>query len=208
MRIPLLLALVPLAAPAPARAAEIGNAVSIERQVTGVLSGRNSTLSPGDALAQNELIATGAGSSAQLRFLDQTQLMIGPVSSVKLDTFVYNPDKTARAIVIDLARGGFRFVSGGSGDEAYVIRTPHAVIGVRGTVFGIVVARDRTIITLKSGAVQACPRAGRGQGCVTATRPEDAIVVTRSTALPPAPRIPGQQPDFTEWCKGRAQCGL
>ena len=189
---------------APALAAPIGSAVSVERSVTGA----GSRLNAGDGVAQDEVISTGNASSAQLRFLDDTRLSIGPFSSVRLDTFVYNPDKTAKTVAIDLSRGGFRFISGGSGDQAYVIRTPHAIIGVRGTVFGIVVARDRTIVTLKAGAVHVCPRAGRGQGCVTATRPEDAVVVTRTAAQPPAPRIPGQQPDFTEWCKGRAQCGL
>ena len=189
---------------AAAIAAPIGSAVSVERSVTGA----GSKLSAGDGVAQDEVIATGNASSAQLRFIDDTQLSIGPFSSVRLDTFVFNPDRTAKTVAIELGRGGFRFISGGSGDQAYVIRTPHAIIGVRGTVFGIVVARDRTIITLKAGAVHVCPRSARGQGCVTATRPEDAVVVTRTAAQPPAPRIPGQQPDFVEWCKGRAQCGL
>jgi len=196
-----------LLAPAPAFAAPIGSAVAVERTVTGAGGGAAGKLSVGDGVAQDEVVATGNASSAQLRFLDDTQLSIGPLSSVKLDTFVFNPDKSAKTIVVDLTRGGFRFVSGKSGHDSYVVRTPHATIGVRGTVFGIVVARNRTIVTLKQGAVTVCPRSGRGLGCEELTRPEDAIVVTRTAALPAAPRKPGD-PDFTEWCKGRAVCGL
>ena len=51
-----------------------------------------------------------------------------------LDQFVYDPDQSsANKVSVNFAKGAFRFISGGSGRQAYEIRTPLASLGVRGT---------------------------------------------------------------------------
>src|SRR5215475_3239435 len=93
------------------------------------------TLSVGSELFSNETVRTGEASQAQLLFLDQTNLSVGARSEVKLDRFVYNPDRKTGNVVIEASRGAFRFVSGSQNPRSYTIKTPFATIGVRGTIF-------------------------------------------------------------------------
>ena len=58
-----------------------------------------------------------------------------PPSEVRLDRFVYNPDRKAGNVVIEASRGAFRFVSGSQNPSNYTIKTPLATIGVRGAIF-------------------------------------------------------------------------
>ena len=46
-------------------------------------------LAPGDSVYRNEVVRTGADSTAKLVFLDSTNLGVGPISRVTLDKFVY-----------------------------------------------------------------------------------------------------------------------
>src|SRR5262249_53552129 len=95
-------------------------------------------LATGASVFANERIRTGEASSAQLQFVDQTNLAVGPKSEVVLDRFVYNADRGKGNVVVQTGRGVFRFVSGSQDHTSYQIRTPVATIGVRGTVFHLV----------------------------------------------------------------------
>ena len=194
-------------ASAPACAEPIGQAMAVERDVVHAAGGASARLDFGDHVAQDELVSTAAASSARLQFLDQTELMIGPMSSVKLDRFVYNPDHTAKTIGVDLLSGAFRFVTGKSDYKAYVLRTPQATIGVRGTVIGIFVEPGRTTVKLKQGGMTVCVRGG-ARRCQPVENPEDIVVVTAQGVSKPSPRK-GLAPDFKLWCEaGKAGCGL
>src|SRR3954471_5183153 len=74
-------------------AQQIGGAVSIQREVSGQVEGRSRSLATGDDVHQNETIRTGNASSAELGFLDQTRLAVGASAAVKLDRFVFDPDR-------------------------------------------------------------------------------------------------------------------
>src|SRR5215203_5883137 len=76
-------------------AQQIGGAVSIQREVSGQVEGRSRSLATGDDVHQNETIRTGGASSAELGFLDQTRLAVGASAAVKLDRFVFDPDRGA-----------------------------------------------------------------------------------------------------------------
>src|SRR5690242_6260205 len=54
-------------------------------------------------------IRTGAGGEAQLRFRDQTKMVVGPNSLLLIDKFVFDDASTARSISINAVRGAFRF---------------------------------------------------------------------------------------------------
>jgi hypothetical protein len=69
---------------------------------------------------------------ADLRFIDQTNLSVGPKSSVRLDKFVYDPNKGSGSVVIDATRGSFRFVAGSQDKRAYKVKTPYGTLGIRG----------------------------------------------------------------------------
>jgi len=79
----------------------------------------------------DEIVASSEG-LAQIKFIDDTRLVIGPNSRLRIDTFVFNPDYTAKNVTINMIQGTFRFISGKSGDDAYHLRTPTMTAGIRG----------------------------------------------------------------------------
>jgi hypothetical protein len=177
----------------------IGSATEIERNVSGTFAGRTRSLAIGDGVIANENITTASASSAALQFLDQTTLTIGPTSSVVLDRFVYNPDRSVREGTVDMAVGAARWVGSGTrSDDAYRVRTPHAVIGVRGTVFELVVERQRTIVTLRAGAIVVC-MVGHPNRCISMSAPDSVVVVT-STDIRQSTASAPSQTQFAENC--------
>src|SRR5206468_1106817 len=71
-----------------------------------------------------------------------------------LDRFVYDPASGAGAVVVKAGLGIFRFITGTQRSQNYLIQTPIASIGVRGTIFDLLVQSDRVIVILVSGQIQ------------------------------------------------------
>jgi hypothetical protein len=115
----------------------IGSAASVRNQVEGVIGGQTHTLSTGSAVHANELIRSGEGAVANLVFIDETQLSVGPRSEVRLDKFVYDPSKKTGTVVVRATRGAYRFVTGVQDPRNYEIKTPYATLGVRGTILEV-----------------------------------------------------------------------
>jgi ferric-dicitrate binding protein FerR (iron transport regulator) len=113
---------------------KIGVAAAVQNEVFG----NSQPLSNGSGVFVNEHIRTGDSGMAQLQFLDETNLSVGPKSEVVLDRFVYDPNRGKGSVVVQTGRGVFRFVSGSQDPTSYQIKTPVATIGVRGTVFQII----------------------------------------------------------------------
>jgi hypothetical protein len=119
---------------------------------------------------------------AVLLFLDQTSLAVGPHAEVKLDRFVYNPERGGN-VVIQAGRGAFRFVTGTQYPASYTIKTPLATIGVRGTIFELTTKIERInnrdvteeIIVLVQGEVVVRTRDGQSHELV---KPGTAFALT------------------------------
>jgi hypothetical protein len=125
---------------AMAQSGKVGVAAAVKNDVQGIQGGSGRALSPGSSVFERETVRTGAESVAQLLFLDQTSLSVGPRSEVVLDQFVYNPAKNTGEVVLSATRGAFRFISGSQNPLNYKINTPAATIGVRGTIVDCAVA--------------------------------------------------------------------
>jgi hypothetical protein len=163
----------------------IGNASAITNQVEGVLRGSSRTLATGSDVHANEIVRTADASVAQLVFLDNTNLSVGPKSSVTLDRFVYDPDHNTGKVVVRATRGVFRFVTGSQPPQDYTIETPIATIGVRGTVFDLLVQANKIVVVLVSGNVRVTTHAGR---TVWLTQPGTALTVyANGTVQGPSP---------------------
>ena len=107
----------------------IGKATSVRPQADA--SGR--TLSGGADVHSQETVRTGDSGLADLQFHDNSNLSVGPKSSVRLDKFVYDPNKSAGTVAIQATRGTFRFVTGSQGKGTnYQIKSPYGTLGVRG----------------------------------------------------------------------------
>lgn len=116
----------------PALAAKIGVAAAVRNDVEDATNGQK--MSPGSQLFEQQVVKTGDASSAQLLFLDQTSLSLGPKAQIKLDKFVYDPSRKTGDVVLAATKGAFRFVSGTQDPRSYLIKTPVATIAVRGTI--------------------------------------------------------------------------
>jgi hypothetical protein len=79
-----------------------------------------------------ETVRTGDTGQANLQFHDNSNLSVGPKSSVHLDKYVYDPNKSAGTIAVQATRGSLRFVTGSQGSGSYQIKTPYGTLGVRG----------------------------------------------------------------------------
>jgi hypothetical protein len=112
-----------------ANAQTIGSATSVQPEASGSIGG---TLSVGSGVHANETVRTGSSGKAGLQFHDQSNLSVGPSSSVRLDKFVYDPNKGSGSTVIEATRGAFRFSTGGQNKGEIKVKTPYGTLGMRG----------------------------------------------------------------------------
>jgi len=106
----------------------IGSATSVKPQAEA----NARTLSSGSTVYSKELVRTGDAGVADLRFHDNSNLSVGPKSSVRLDKFVYDPNKSTGGVAVEATRGSFRFVSGSQSKGSYQVKTPYGTLGIRG----------------------------------------------------------------------------
>lgn len=177
-------------------AADIGNAIAVSNVVTAAFATDKRRLKIGDDVRQDEVIEVGAKSLGELKFKDETKLALGPGARLVLDKFVYDPEQTTGSIVMNLAKGTFRFITGIAAKPTYRINTPTASISVRGTIFDIdVAANGATWLLLIEGSVEVCNQQGV---CRVLDEPGKIIRVdpvgkvappTRWTGIPKSQRI-------------------
>ena len=135
----------------------IGSAVTVVSIVTASLDNDKRNLAQGDGVRAQELIAVDNDGRSEIELRDKTKLALGPGAKLLLDNFVYDPDIDGGAIVMNLVRGSFRFITGLATKPAYVIHVPTASITVRGTIFDVYVKPDNTAwLLLIEGAVEVC----------------------------------------------------
>ncbi|MDE2361900.1 MAG: FecR domain-containing protein [Hyphomicrobiales bacterium] len=158
---------------------KIGVAAVVQNDVARVQAASAAQISQGDNLIRDEVVRTGAASTAKLVFLDDTNLAVGPTSTVTLDKFVFAGESDYRKATLEVARGSLRFVTGNSDKRAYQINTSVASIGVRGTVFDMQTTRGRMVVTLVEGLIIVCIR-GTNR-CLIASQPGQTIVVNGSS---------------------------
>ena len=121
-----LFALQPTASNAQSR---IGSAHSVKPDASGSVAG---TLSAGSGVHANETVRTGSAGKTGMRFIDSTNLSVGPSSNVRLDKFVYDPNKGTGSVAIESSRGALRLITGPQNKGDFTVKTPVGTLGVRG----------------------------------------------------------------------------
>ena len=115
--------------PTASDAQVIGSTTSVQPEASGSVGG---TLSVGSGVHSNETVRTGSSGKAGMQFHDQSNLSVGPSSSVRLDKFVYDPNKGSGTTVIEATRGAFRFSTGSQNKGEVKVKTPYGTLGMRG----------------------------------------------------------------------------
>ena len=111
---------------------QIGAATATKNKVEGTVGSTTQSISKGTNVFSNEVVRTGDAAVADLKFIDETTMSIGPISEIRLDKFVYDPNGTSGAVVIEATKGAFRFVTGKQDQKVYQIKTPYGTLGIRG----------------------------------------------------------------------------
>ena len=161
----------------------IGVASITKNQVSGTIAGQTRVIGSGAQVFQNEVVTTGTNSSAQLLFRDQSTLTIGADARVVLDQFVYDPQSRSGNIVVNIAEGAFRFVSGNAQSQSYKINTLSATIGVRGTI--VIGAVNSTTGEVMIGCVEGSIIVNTPTGAITLSAGQFITISSNGTITGP-----------------------
>ncbi len=135
------LAAVALAAgTAGAQVGDIGQVKVVKGAVTIERAGQVLPASVGLRVRTADVVRTGADASVGITMIDDTLLSAGPHSVLVLDRCDYDAATRAGRLDAALSQGTLAVVSGRiarQSPDAMTVRTPHAVLGVRGTTFAV-----------------------------------------------------------------------
>jgi hypothetical protein len=142
---------IPSAAEAPqiGQMALVQKAIAQIKKVTGqatvLRSDERRPAMVGDMLFVKDVIETGSDGGIGITFIDNTVFSAGPSSQIALDQFQFDSNDFRGAMLADMRRGTLAVVSGDiarSTPGAMKVRTPTAILGVRGTTFAVQVYGD------------------------------------------------------------------
>ncbi|CAG0954514.1 hypothetical protein BURK1_00381 [Burkholderiales bacterium] len=121
-------------------AAEIGQVKSAKGEVLIEREGRTLPAGVGTRLQSADVLRTGADGSAGVTMSDNSLLSVGPNSALTLDAFRFDATTHQGRFDATLSKGSLAVVSGRiakQAPDAMKVRTPAAVLGVRGTRFAV-----------------------------------------------------------------------
>jgi len=132
------LLLVAIGVAIPANAAEIGQIKVSKGQVSIEREGRSVPAAVGVRLQTADVVRTGADGSVGITMDDDSLLSAGPNSVLSLDRYAFDPTTRQGRFDASLNRGTLAVISGRIAKQApdsMTVRTPTAILGVRGTEF-------------------------------------------------------------------------
>jgi hypothetical protein len=122
-----------------------GMVVASRGEVIAMSNGGSRELKQGDFVYVDDEIMTSNRSFAVLQFVDGAKVTVRPDSVMIVETYLYNGN-AEDAATLSLVSGGLRVITGAmakSNPENYKVRTPVALMGVRGTEFSIMLCDDQ-----------------------------------------------------------------
>jgi hypothetical protein len=131
--------------PSAAETSPIAQIKKVTGQAAVVRSGERRPAEVGDVLFVKDVIETGSDGGIGITFIDNTVFSAGPSSQIALDEFQFDSNDFRGAMLADMRRGTLAVVSGDiarSTPGAMKIKTPTAILGVRGTTFAVQVYGD------------------------------------------------------------------
>lgn len=158
----------------PAFAQTSGEAVEVKPSAEVAAEGAARKLVAGGAVASGDTVRTNASGQVQLLFQDETKIVVGASSELKIVETLFRKNGKARKFAANALGGSFRFISGKSDEKVFKLATPLATLGIRGTAFDYTVSPERgTDLLVFEGLVRFCTRDNRcvnvPGGCQAAT---------------------------------------
>ena len=100
-------------------------------------AGQTRALQKGAAIDEGDRVVTADGAMAQIKMVDGGFIAVRPNTDMGFDTYHYaGKEDGTESAVVSLLRGGFRTITGIIGrtnKQNYLVKTPTATIGIRGT---------------------------------------------------------------------------
>jgi hypothetical protein len=121
-----------------------GMVVASRGEVIALSNGGSRELKQGDFIYESDEIITSNKSFAVLQFVDGAKVTVRPDSTVIIEQYLYNGND-GDAAELSLVSGGLRVITGAMAKthpENYKVRTPVALMGVRGTEFSVMLCGD------------------------------------------------------------------
>jgi len=183
---------------AQAASLRVGDTVQIVHDVEARQSSDQawSSKAEGEDVYENESIRTKIESQARILLVDRTGLSVGPISAIRIDRMLYNPDQSVKTVVVSADTGAVRWTSGDS--STYLIRTPTANVTPIGTVFDLFVDSHRPFVILRQGRVRVCTN-NQQPTCKTLANPGEMMLATADELQGPGRGGP-EPADFANRC--------
>jgi hypothetical protein len=127
-----------LAIAAPSMASDVGLVKVSKGDVRIERAGARLPAGVGAAVQPSDVIVTGADGLAGITFTDNSLVSLGPNSVFSIDKYRFDSTTHAGEFESSLTRGRLAAVSGKmvkQSPESMKVRTPSAIMGVRGTEF-------------------------------------------------------------------------
>jgi hypothetical protein len=121
-----------------------GMVVASRGEVIALSDGGSRELKQGDFIYVNDEIMTTNRSFIVLQFEDGAKVTVRPDSTLIIEQYLYNGTDADEA-ELNLVAGGLRVITGAmakTNPENYKVRTPVALMGVRGTEFSIMLCGE------------------------------------------------------------------
>ncbi len=124
---------------------QIGQVETVSGQVFIVRSDVRSPAKVGGPVYEKDTIDTGTDGAIGITFVDNTVMSAGPNSEVALEDYRFDSNNFNGSMLADLRKGTLSMVSGDiakSSPNAMKVKTPGAILGVRGTHFVVQVPEN------------------------------------------------------------------
>lgn len=124
----------------PAYADGIGKIKTMSGQVAIERSGKIITPAVGGSVYQTDKIITGKDGSVGMLFDDDSRISAGPNSVLALDKFVFDSNTNNGNFDVSMKKGTLSAISGKLTQKtpgALKVKTPAAILAVRGTEFSV-----------------------------------------------------------------------
>ncbi len=121
-------------------AAEIAIAKSVKGNVMVKNEDKTSRIENGSGLDSSMILITKENSSVNIIFKDNSSLVLGSNSLLKLEKFLFNPTEKKYDFQLFLEKGSLTFESGKIGElspEDFILKTPDGTVAIRGTKFAV-----------------------------------------------------------------------
>lgn len=131
---------------AASHAQDVGQIKNLSGAVHVERDGQKLAATSGMGVRQSDVLVTGTDGTVGVTFLDNSLLSLGPRSTLAIDRFKFDTTTHDGQFDTSLKRGTLAVVSGRivqRSPEQMRVRTPSAIMGVRGTEFVVKVEEPR-----------------------------------------------------------------